>query len=242
MERVRSWSTLLGVLLLGSLAVALLVYFGLPYSPLSSAQGNPYVGATVAFGGASSSGLESATPADLEVTLSAASGQTVTVDYGVTGGTATGSGVDFTLDDGTLTFAAGDTSETISIVIVDDASEESDETIEVTLSNPSNATLGGPAVHTYTINDDELPPTGGCGDVHPAGGGDGDVDVLDALRSLKIAVGIVVPSTGEQVAGDVHPNNDPDPDGDGDNDVLDTLRILKAAVGSATITSCGGPQ
>ena len=80
-----------------------------------------------------------------------------------------------------------------------------------------------------------------CGDVHPAGGGDRDVDVLDALRALKISVGLVVPTPREMIAGDIHPDNNPDPDGDGDNDVLDALRILKASVGLVAITSCGGP-
>ena len=80
-----------------------------------------------------------------------------------------------------------------------------------------------------------------CGDVHPAGGGDGDVDVLDALRDLKISVGLVTADAREQIAGDVHPDNEPDPDGDGDIDVLDALRDLKASVGLVTITSCGGP-
>ena len=69
---------------------------------------------------------------------------------------------------------------------------------------------------------------------------DGDVDVLDALRTLKIAVGLVVPTPQERIAADVQPDNDPDPDGDGDVDALDALRILKKSVGLVTITSCGG--
>ena len=80
-----------------------------------------------------------------------------------------------------------------------------------------------------------------CGDVHPAGGGDGDDDVLDALRKLKMAVGLVTPDERELIAGDVHPVNDSGPDGDGDIDVLDALRDLKAAVGLVEIASCGGP-
>ena len=55
-----------------------------------------------------------------------------------------------------------------------------------------------------------------CGDVHPVGFGDGDDDVLDALRKLKIAVGLVTPSERELIAGDIHPQNNPEPDGDGD--------------------------
>src|SRR5213078_4505343 len=97
---------------------------------------------TVAFNLASSSGAESVTPANLAVALSAVSGRTVTVDYAVTGGTATGGGVDYTLASGTLTFAPGVTNQSIAIVVVDDALDEANETILVSLSNPTNATLG----------------------------------------------------------------------------------------------------
>ena len=70
------------------------------------------------------------------------------------------SGVDYTLADGMLTINPSDTSGTINISsIVDDAVDESDETVIVTLSNPSNATLGGNDVHTYTITDNDAAPT-----------------------------------------------------------------------------------
>src|SRR5207247_10132658 len=52
---------------------------------------------TVAFNLASSSGAESVTPANLAVSLSAVSGKTVTVDYAVSGGTATGGRGDYQL-------------------------------------------------------------------------------------------------------------------------------------------------
>ena len=114
---------------------------------------------TVEFDLTSSNASEATTPADLAVSLSAASGQTVTVDYAVTGGTATGGGVDYTLAAGTLTFLPGETTHNVSAAIVDDAIDEADETIIVTLSNPTNATLGANTVHTYTINDDDPAPT-----------------------------------------------------------------------------------
>ena len=84
--------------------------------------------------------------------------QNVTVDYAVTG-TATGSGTDYTLANGTLTISAGATSGTITIAgIVDDGLDEVNETVIVTLSNPSNATLGSDDAHTYTINDNDDAP------------------------------------------------------------------------------------
>jgi len=118
---------------------------------------------TVGFSSLSSGSSEGVSPVALAVELSAASGQAVTVDYSVAGGTATGGGVDFTFASGTLTFSPGDTTETIAIAIMDDSSEEQYETIVVTLSNPVNATLGTNLSHTYTIidNDGAPPETSG---------------------------------------------------------------------------------
>ena len=106
----------------------------------------------------SSNGAESVSSAALTVDLSFASTQNVTVDYAVTG-TATGSGTDYTLANGTLTISAGSTSGTITIAgIVNDSLDEANETVIVTLSNPSNASLGSNSVHTYTITDNDSTP------------------------------------------------------------------------------------
>ncbi|MHC4343295.1 MAG: Calx-beta domain-containing protein [Planctomycetota bacterium] len=112
---------------------------------------------TVAFDSGSSSGDESVTPADIAVSLSVATDQSVTVDYAVTGGTATGGGVDYTLlGSGTVTFDPFVTTQNVSLDIVDDGDIESAETVQLTLSNPTNATLGSTTLHTYTINDNDL--------------------------------------------------------------------------------------
>ena len=92
------------------------------------------------------------------VTLSAASGRSVTVAYARTGGTAT-SGTDYTaLTAGTLTFTAGTTTQTIDVTVTGDAADEPDETVEVTLSGPTNATLDT-GTGTGTITDDDGAPT-----------------------------------------------------------------------------------
>jgi len=114
----------------------------------------------VEFDAASSSGPEDVTPVNIAVSLSVGTASTVTVDYSVSGGTADGGGVDYTLlGDGTLTFDPWETSQNVSIAIVDDPCEEGPETIELTLSAPNNAKLGDISQHTFTINDDELGPT-----------------------------------------------------------------------------------
>jgi cyclophilin family peptidyl-prolyl cis-trans isomerase len=111
---------------------------------------------TVSFSaGNPTAGPEKAVVVPLTVTLSAASGNTVTVDYAVTGGTAVNGGIDFKLPNGTLTFLPGQTSKTIKLTIIADARVEGDQTIQVSLSNPVHATLGTITTDTYTIQDND---------------------------------------------------------------------------------------
>ncbi|HEV7683638.1 MAG TPA: Ig-like domain repeat protein, partial [Pyrinomonadaceae bacterium] len=56
---------------------------------------------------------------------------------------------------GTLHFAAGEVSKTISIPIVDDAYAEGDETFVINLSNATGGLLGSPSGATITIHDNE---------------------------------------------------------------------------------------
>ncbi len=109
----------------------------------------------VEFIATSSNGLESVSSADLIVHTNIVSALTVTVDYTVTG-TATGGGVDHTLADGTVTWTPGLMYQLISISgIVDDTILEANETVIITLSNPSNAVLGTNTEHTYTITNND---------------------------------------------------------------------------------------
>ena len=87
------------------------------------------------------------------VTLNPAAGDTVTVDYATSDGTAT-AGEDYTAASGTLTFTAGDTAKTISVPILDDAEDDGGETFMLTLSNASGADLGD-AEATGTIRNTE---------------------------------------------------------------------------------------
>lgn len=89
----------------------------------------------------------------IEVNLSAPSSQIITVQYQFVGGTAT-YGVDYTIPNpGTLIFMPGDTLETLNLSIVNDATNEPDETILIDLFNPSNTSLGLITQHEYTIKD-----------------------------------------------------------------------------------------
>ncbi|MEL6899301.1 MAG: Calx-beta domain-containing protein, partial [Planctomycetota bacterium] len=77
---------------------------------------------------------------DLEfvVTLDQAPVSATTVDFATATGTATAG--DFTASTGTLTFAVGETTKTITVSTVNDTTYEPDETLNVNLTNASNAT------------------------------------------------------------------------------------------------------
>ena len=102
----------------------------------------------------SSLGDETSPSAEVEVILAYPTSETATVDYAVTGGTATGE-ADYQLAPGTLTFAPGDVSETISFTVLDDTVNEASEKIVIGLTGASNATVGAQAEHAYHIRDDE---------------------------------------------------------------------------------------
>ena len=90
------------------------------------------------------------------VTLSRVPSGTVRVDYATSDGTAT-AGSDYTATSGTLTFAAGETSKTVSVAVLDDAHDEGSETLTLTLSTAVGAYLAdGTAIGTIT-NSDPMP-------------------------------------------------------------------------------------
>ena len=87
---------------------------------------------------------------DFVVTLNPASGETVSVNYATANGTAT-SGSDYTAKSGSLTFNAGDTAKTVRVSIIDDSDDDNNETVTLTLSNPSGAEISdGQATGTIT--------------------------------------------------------------------------------------------
>jgi hypothetical protein len=91
--------------------------------------------------------------ATFTVTLSAPSSQPVTIAYTTGNGTAT-AGSDYQAASGTLTFAPGETSKTITVPVIGDRLGEPNEMFVVNVSSPTNATLAdGHGVGTIT--DDE---------------------------------------------------------------------------------------
>ncbi len=95
--------------------------------------------------------------ATFTVTLSAPSAKPITVAYATADVTAV-SGLDYTAQAGTLSFASGETTKEINIVVAGDDLDEFDETFELNLNTATNVTIGdGQGVGTITDND--LPPT-----------------------------------------------------------------------------------
>ncbi len=106
------------------------------------------------------------------VTLTPVSGQTVTVDYATTNGTAiAGATNDYLSASGTVAFLEGETSKTITVTTLDDLSDEFTEDLTVALSNVVNATLADDTA-TGTIDDNDGPPTVSVNSVSVSEGGD----------------------------------------------------------------------
>ena len=107
---------------------------------------------------------EDGSQAALAVELSQTSTDTVTVDYATSDSSAL-AGDDYTATSGTLTFAPGETVMAIIVPILDDATYEPTQQFDVTLSNPTGATLPPYPGAAINIRDDESPPTASIDDV-----------------------------------------------------------------------------
>ena len=110
------------------------------------------------------------------LTLSSASGQTVTVDFATSNASAS-SGSDYTSLSGTLVFAPGVITRTVFIQIVGDTAAESDETFTVSLTAAVNATIGG-ASGTGTIVDDDTVQAPSIASITPDSGTGGSGEVI----------------------------------------------------------------
>ena len=93
---------------------------------------------------------------EFAVTLDAARPEPVTVDYATEDGTAT-AGEDYVGTQGELVFAPGETAKRIGVPVLDDARDEGEETLTLSLRNAVGARIAD-AEATGTIeNDDRMP-------------------------------------------------------------------------------------
>jgi hypothetical protein len=88
------------------------------------------------------------------VTLSATYDVPVTVSFATANGTATTADNDYVATSGTLTFAPGETTKTVTIVIKGDKKKEANETFSVDLSGAVNALLSRDRGIGTILNDD----------------------------------------------------------------------------------------
>jgi glucose/arabinose dehydrogenase len=77
------------------------------------------------------------------------------INFNTGNGTAI-AGADYTATTGTINFSAGQTTQTITIPILNDTAVESNETFSVTLSTPTGAILSNQSTATVTILDNDL--------------------------------------------------------------------------------------
>lgn len=114
----------------------------------------PHLPPVVRIGNATvTEGNTGTTAANFTISLSEASTETVTVTYATTDSDAT-AGSDYVAGSGTLTFAPGETSKTITVQVIGDRLAEPNETFAVNLTGATNATIADDQ-GIGTILDDE---------------------------------------------------------------------------------------
>ena len=91
-----------------------------------------------------------------DVSLDRALAEVVTVDYATSDGTAT-AGSDYTATSGRLTFATGETENTVRVPVLNDAHDEGIETLTLTLSNARGAALGNAEATGRIVNSGPIP-------------------------------------------------------------------------------------
>ena len=142
---------------------------------------------------------DAGSPGELVVSLGAEnqSGQALVVQYDV-GGTAS-AGTDYEALSGSIEIPVGSSSSPIRVEPIDDAIQEDDETVSVTLTSTSDqhAQIGDPATATLSISDDDS-------------GADDDGDGLS--NAVECPGGAPCRDTDEDGIPDLQ---DPDDDGDG---------------------------
>lgn len=124
---------------------------------------------TIQFSSASQSGSESSGAAVITVTRSGSLSAAATVNYATSdiaglqactlANTRASERCDYVTSVGTVRFAAGEATKTITIPIINDVLVEGNETFTIRLSNATGGSLGSPSIATVTIVDNDLVPS-----------------------------------------------------------------------------------
>src|SRR5262249_36780314 len=116
------------------------------------------------------------------LSLSQSLSSAVTVSYATADGTAV-AGSDYQGASGTVTFNAGVTTQTVTVLVNADTLYEPNETLTLNLSNPSGAALGRSQATGTVVNDDPV-PTLSINDVSVA---EGDSGVTAATFTVSLS-------------------------------------------------------
>ena len=146
----------------------------------------------------------------LTVTKTGSTSSSFSVNYATANGTAV-AGSDYTSASGTLTFAAADTTKTVSVVTIDDTAVESAETVLFNLSNATGGATISDGQGVGTINDNDTPTN------------------QPPVANLDSATVQVCGTVSKDVIA-----NDTDPDG---NLPLQLTGIVSSTKGTATVES-----
>ena len=150
--------------------------------------------------------LGTTTTASLILTLSSATTTPVTVAWATAAATAM-AGADYVHASGTVTFAAGQTSATITVTVIGDASVEGLEGFTVVLSDPQGLAIADGTGNVAIVDDDVAPPpppparTISVDDVSVT---EGDRNTLNVTVTLRLSSASSTPisvSIATQVAG-----------------------------------------
>jgi hypothetical protein len=174
---------------------------------------------------------------NLDLTLSQASDQDVTVPFTVSG---TATGADFTLTASPITISAGQTTASLTLDALDDTLDEADETVVVTLGTPVNAGIGSIDRETVTIGDDDAGPlvsfaTSG----QTADEGDGTVSItvqLSTASTKAVSVPFTLGGTARSGGTDFVATGSPLTIAAGDTSATITLTLTDDAVNETTET------
>ncbi|MFA6523124.1 MAG: Calx-beta domain-containing protein [Candidatus Peribacteraceae bacterium] len=133
-------------------------------SSTAGTAGSSAAGGYVAFSAAGYGVIESAGTVTVTVMRSGATSAAVGVGYSMANGTAY-DGSNYTKSSGNITFAAGETTKTFTVAVVDHhATVDGSKNFTISLANPTGgAALGGPATTTVTIFDEDSSPLTGTG-------------------------------------------------------------------------------
>ncbi len=94
--------------------------------------------------------------ATFTITMTTSNSRTVSVDFTTTNGVAV-AGADFVGQSGVASFAAGTTTQTVSVTVLGDTLDEANESFSLTIGNPVNATIGRAKGYATIVDDDEPP-------------------------------------------------------------------------------------